>query len=169
MAAEDLRAGLKGARRVVIKAGTSVVSTPEGYPSLVRLANIVEQICNLIREGREVLLVTSGAVGIGRQMLSKQARLSLSVRDVVSGSGCVYGSPCWETVKPRRGLGVVHTRTILRSAQLHVPKRKYAHTGPRRAAATTAPARRRVSWASCRSMRRSSRRGRWPRPRYGGF
>lgn len=47
------------------------------------------QICLLIQEGREVLLVTSGAVGIGRQMLSKQARLSLSVRDVVSGSGWV--------------------------------------------------------------------------------
>lgn len=30
----------------MIKAGTSVVSTPEGYPSLVRLANIVEQVCD---------------------------------------------------------------------------------------------------------------------------
>ena len=127
MATEELRARLKGARRVVVKAGTSVVSTPEGYPSLVRLANIVEQvgggdddarvgvwrrlgahmehpiqvseglffprikphaqICLLIKEGREVLLVTSGAVGIGRQLLSKQQRLSLSVRDVVSGLG----------------------------------------------------------------------------------
>lgn len=44
MAAEEPRAGLRGARRLVIKAGTSVVSTPEGYPSLVRLANIVEQV-----------------------------------------------------------------------------------------------------------------------------
>ena len=42
--AEELRGRLKGAQRVVIKAGTSVVSTPEGYPSLVRLANIVEQV-----------------------------------------------------------------------------------------------------------------------------
>lgn len=48
MAAEELRARLKDARRVVIKAGTSVVSTPEGYPSLVRLANIVEQVCGLV-------------------------------------------------------------------------------------------------------------------------
>lgn len=48
------------------------------------------QICLLIQEGREVLLVTSGAVGVGRQLLSKQARLSLSVRDVVSGTGCVF-------------------------------------------------------------------------------
>lgn len=42
--AEELRARLRSAQRVVIKAGTSVVSTPEGYPSLVRLANIVEQV-----------------------------------------------------------------------------------------------------------------------------
>lgn len=35
---------IRNASRVVIKAGTSVVSTPEGYPSLVRLANIVEQV-----------------------------------------------------------------------------------------------------------------------------
>jgi len=45
MAADELRGRLKGAQRIVIKAGTSVVSTPEGYPSLVRLANIVEQVC----------------------------------------------------------------------------------------------------------------------------
>jgi glutamate 5-kinase len=42
--AEEIRGRLKGAQRIVIKAGTSVVSTPEGYPSLVRLANIVEQV-----------------------------------------------------------------------------------------------------------------------------
>ena len=41
---EEIRVRLKGAQRIVIKAGTSVVSTPEGYPSLVRLANIVEQV-----------------------------------------------------------------------------------------------------------------------------
>jgi delta-1-pyrroline-5-carboxylate synthetase len=43
------------------------------------------QICLLIKEGRDVLLVTSGAVGIGQQLLAKQQRMSLSVRDVVSG------------------------------------------------------------------------------------
>jgi hypothetical protein len=52
---EDLRElcapRIRGARRVVIKAGTSVVSTPEGYPSLVRLANIVEQVSVSCRRG----------------------------------------------------------------------------------------------------------------------
>jgi glutamate 5-kinase len=38
------RSDLPLARRVVIKAGTSVVSTPDGYPSLSRMANIVEHV-----------------------------------------------------------------------------------------------------------------------------
>ncbi len=48
------------ANRIVIKAGTSVVSTPEGYPSLSRMAGIVENAARLVREGKEVLIVTSG-------------------------------------------------------------------------------------------------------------
>lgn len=35
------------AHRVVIKAGTSVVSTSEGYPSLSRMASIVENVSKL--------------------------------------------------------------------------------------------------------------------------
>ena len=37
------------ANRIVIKAGTSVVSTPEGYPSLSRMAAIVEHAADLVR------------------------------------------------------------------------------------------------------------------------
>lgn len=38
------RSDLRSSKRVVIKAGTSIVSTPEGYPSLSRIASIVEQV-----------------------------------------------------------------------------------------------------------------------------
>lgn len=71
-------------QRVVIKAGTSVVSTPDGYPSLSRIANIVENTVNLVRQGKEVLIVTSGAVGIGRQKLKKQGMLQQSMSDILS-------------------------------------------------------------------------------------
>lgn len=71
------------ANRIVLKAGTSVVSTPDGYPSLSRMANIVEHAAKLVREGKEVLIVTSGAVGVGRQKLSKQAILRRSMSDLI--------------------------------------------------------------------------------------
>ena len=78
------RQDLRHAKRVVIKAGTSVVSTPDGFPSLLRMANIVECAARLVREGKEVLIVTSGAVGVGRQRLRRQALLRQSMADVMS-------------------------------------------------------------------------------------
>lgn len=37
-----------------------------------------------MREGKEVLIVTSGAVGVGRQRLSKQSVLRRSMFDLLS-------------------------------------------------------------------------------------
>ena len=72
------------ANRIVIKAGTSVVSTPDGYPSLSRMASIVENTARLVHQGKEVMIVTSGAVGVGRQRLSKQSVLKKSMSDLIS-------------------------------------------------------------------------------------
>lgn len=54
------RSDIYTASRIVIKAGTSVVSTPDGYPSLSRIANIVENAARLAKEGKQVMIVTSG-------------------------------------------------------------------------------------------------------------
>ncbi|KAE9012399.1 hypothetical protein PR002_g14820 [Phytophthora rubi] len=48
--------------------------------------SIVEQVCMLKRQGKEVLLVTSGAVGIGRKRLNKQILLSASLPTHVQGN-----------------------------------------------------------------------------------
>ena len=76
------RAALRMARRVVIKAGTSVVANEDGSPSLRRLGAIVEQIADLNHSGVEVLFVSSGAVGMGKNLLRKQARLNMSFMDL---------------------------------------------------------------------------------------
>lgn len=46
--------------RIVIKAGTAVISNPDGYPSLTRMADLVEQCARLVHSGKEVILVSSG-------------------------------------------------------------------------------------------------------------
>jgi uridylate kinase len=56
----DSRDDLHKAQRIVLKAGTSVVSNPDGFPSLTRIANIVESASRLAHEGKQVMLVTSG-------------------------------------------------------------------------------------------------------------
>jgi delta-1-pyrroline-5-carboxylate synthetase len=80
------RAALRMARRVVIKAGTSVVANADGSPSLTRLGSIVEEISELHKAGVEVIFVSSGAVGMGRNLLKKQARLNMSFMDLHNSS-----------------------------------------------------------------------------------
>jgi glutamate 5-kinase len=77
------RADLKHARRVVVKAGTSVVTNEDGRFSLTRLSAIVEQLAELRNSGVEVILVTSGAVGCGRMQLRRQALLTANFHDQV--------------------------------------------------------------------------------------
>lgn len=67
-----MRDQLQSATRIVIKAGTSTVSNEDGTPSLVRLGGIVEAIARLMRDNKQVILVSSGAVGCGRSKLRKQ-------------------------------------------------------------------------------------------------
>ena len=64
---------LKGARRLVIKLGTRIVTGPEGGVSIDRVAPIVGSIAALMKSGRSVILVSSGAVGLGRAALGLSA------------------------------------------------------------------------------------------------
>src|ERR1051325_5451476 len=60
---------IEQARRVVIKLGTAVLMREDGEPALSRFYSFIESLADLKRAGREVLLVSSGAVGLGAQRL----------------------------------------------------------------------------------------------------
>jgi len=60
---------LRTAKRVVIKLGTSTVMGTQGELSSERIEPIVEAIANLQTDHRQVVLVSSGAVGLGRGWL----------------------------------------------------------------------------------------------------
>mmetsp|Transcript_23846 Transcript_23846/g.27147 ORF Transcript_23846/g.27147 Transcript_23846/m.27147 type:complete len:855 (-) Transcript_23846:39-2603(-) len=77
------RHALKSARRICIKAGTSVVAKEDGRPSLTRLGAIAEQIGELVRDRNiEVVFVSSGAVGMGKRVLKKQSQTNLTRRQL---------------------------------------------------------------------------------------
>lgn len=57
------------ASRVVIKLGTAVLMREEGGIALSRFYSFVEDIAKLKKSGKEVLIVTSGAVGLGVRSL----------------------------------------------------------------------------------------------------
>ena len=66
------------ARRVVIKLGTAVLMSDEGAGiASDRFLEVVRSIAELKRSGREVLLVSSGAIGLGAERLGLPRRPQL--------------------------------------------------------------------------------------------
>lgn len=61
-------------KRIVIKIGTGVLSTPKGRIDESILEHIVTEIASQKKRGVEVVLVTSGAVGSGRGLLPASGR-----------------------------------------------------------------------------------------------
>ncbi len=76
---------LSAARRVVIKLGTNTVTDSEGNFSNQRLQAIVASIARLKKDGIQVVLVSSGAVGLGRGHLKLHRARTL---DMVTRQAC---------------------------------------------------------------------------------
>jgi len=64
------RTEIAGARRIVVKVGTNVVMREDGAVAIGRLYGLVESIANLRIDKRDLLVVSSGAVGLGAQRLT---------------------------------------------------------------------------------------------------
>ncbi len=60
-----MRSSFVDCRRVVVKVGTSTLTHPSGHLHLGRMEALVRQLADLHAEGREVVLVSSGAIGAG--------------------------------------------------------------------------------------------------------
>ena len=57
------------AKRIVIKLGTNVLRGDDGFVSLPRVFSFIEDISSLVNSGKEVIVITSGAVGLGKKRL----------------------------------------------------------------------------------------------------
>ena len=61
----NTRNEIKNAGRIVIKVGTSTITHENGRLDLRRLSGLSRVICDLENSGKEIVLVTSGAIGVG--------------------------------------------------------------------------------------------------------
>lgn len=91
---EIRRAAVDSARQIIVKAGTRLLTNRES------IAALVEGIAHLRKAGKKVLLVSSGAVGMGMELLGLQRRpRELAAKQALAAVGqtrlmAIYAEEC---------------------------------------------------------------------------
>ncbi len=94
-------ARLKNAKRIVIKVGTSSLTYSTGRIHLRQIERLARTLSDLCHEGREIVLVSSGAVGVGMSKIGlaekpkttreKQATSAIGQSELMSIYGKLFG------------------------------------------------------------------------------
>lgn len=69
-----MRENITKAKRIVVKVGTSTLTHENGKINLARVDKLSEVLSDLMNQGHEIILVTSGAVGVGMNKLKLTTR-----------------------------------------------------------------------------------------------
>ena len=117
---------LRTAKRVVIKLGTSTVTGTQGELSSERIEPIVQAIANLQTDHRQVVLVSSGAVGLGRGWLGLHPS---RLKDMATKQACaaVGQSLLMEAYKRLFGAYGVKTAQVLLTEEDFSNWRRYSN------------------------------------------
>ncbi len=84
----DPQTSLPTARRVVVKLGTAVVTREGESLALGRLCSLIESMARMQLAGRQIILISSGAVSMGQQVLGLPERpRSLGMRQACAAVG----------------------------------------------------------------------------------
>ncbi|MDR2908899.1 MAG: glutamate 5-kinase [Oscillospiraceae bacterium] len=76
------------AGRIVIKVGTSTLTYESGHINIRRFEKLVKVLSDLANSGREIILVSSGAMGVGMGKLGIKARpLETPARQAIAAVG----------------------------------------------------------------------------------
>jgi glutamate 5-kinase len=112
-AAGDSR--LAAARRVVVKVGSALlVEGSTGRPNRAWLESLAEDIAALRARGQDVVLVSSGAIALGRRELGLAAgRLRLEESQAAAAVGQIRLAHAWKEVLEQRGFTVAQVLLTL--------------------------------------------------------
>ncbi len=102
--------GANGYRRIVAKFGTNLLTAGTDRLDQPTMASLVAQVVRLMDEGREVLIVTSGAIAAGRARLEIPGnRRDIPFRQVLASVGQTHLMQSYDALFSKRGRVVAQT------------------------------------------------------------
>lgn len=84
----NYRNQIRGCKRIVVKVGTSTLIYDNGNINLTRIEKLTRVLSDLMNSGREIVLVSSGAIGVGVNKLKlKEKPKSIKEKQAVAAVG----------------------------------------------------------------------------------
>jgi glutamate 5-kinase len=85
---DNLRSKLKAKKRIVVKIGSSSLQHPEtGDLDYIKMDILVRELCNIRNQGKDVILVTSGAIACGRKAVNLSSANTISQKQACAAIG----------------------------------------------------------------------------------
>ena len=118
---------LEKANRIVIKIGSSLIVDANGFVRHEWLDNLVSDITKLRESKKEIIIVTSGAVALGRGLLgvNKNIKLKLSVAQCAAALGQIELITAYKNAFAKRDTKVAQLLLTISDTE---ERRKYLNT-----------------------------------------
>jgi len=82
--------------RIVIKVGSAVIAQPNGKLNQEILAAICEDVAWLLKKDKEILIVSSGAIALGRKKIKTSSNLTLADSQAMAAHGQIELMSAWK-------------------------------------------------------------------------
>lgn len=127
---------LTSARRIVVKIGSALVVGPDGAPRTAWLESLAAELRALLDRGQDVLVVTSGAVGMGRKALgisatTRPGAIPLARKQAAAAVGQFYLFSAWKAAFSGQNITaaqILLTTYETENRRMHLNARATIHT-----------------------------------------
>lgn len=110
---------LDGAKRLIVKVGTNILVDPDnGRIRRAWLEALADDIAELRQAGKQVIVVSSGAMALGRGILGLERRtISMEAKQATAAVGQVRLSQIWREALERHGLTMAQVLLTLEDSE----------------------------------------------------
>lgn len=112
----------KSTKRIVFKFGTNILRNEDGDMSLAHLYSFIEDISYLHKQGKEILIVSSGAVALGAKKLGVDSSTSTTIKQASASVGQPLLMGIWQDGFEKYG---ITTAQILLTEEDFSNRKKY--------------------------------------------